>query len=149
METTRKIMITALVVALVGCLSGAAWADWDPQPPSENPTNHKMHYPQLPNPSGWDVDVEEVLHLGERAATLARLFNLREGFGAADDELPERFFEAFKEGPLAGIAPTPEAVARARHMYYELMGWDLGKGVPQRERLEALGLEEFVGALNS
>ncbi len=111
------------------------------------------HYPHIADAlegiSGWDVDVEEVLHLGERAATLARLFNLREGIVAADDKLPERFFEAFKEGPLAGIAPTPEAVARARHMYYELMGWDPEEGVPQRERLEALGLEEFVGILNS
>lgn len=99
--------------------------------------------------SGWDVGVEEVLHLGERTATLARLFNLREGFTAADDKLPKRFFKAFKDGPLAGITLTPEAVERARHMYYELMGWDPEEGVPQRERLEALGLEEFVGFSSS
>ena len=35
-----------------------AWADWDPN--NSNPkqaTNHKMHYPQMPDPNGWDVDV--------------------------------------------------------------------------------------------
>jgi len=51
METTRTIMITVVAVALVGFLSGAAQADWNPGDP------HKMHYPQLPDPYGWDVSV--------------------------------------------------------------------------------------------
>ena len=49
MRTTRRIMITVVVVALVGFLSGAARADWFPG------DGHKMHYPQLPDPDGWDV----------------------------------------------------------------------------------------------
>jgi hypothetical protein len=49
METTRKIVITAMVVALVAFLTGAARADWD------EGDDHKMHYPQLPDPTGWDV----------------------------------------------------------------------------------------------
>lgn len=30
-------------------VAGAAWADWNPGGP------HKMHFPQLPDPNGWDV----------------------------------------------------------------------------------------------
>jgi hypothetical protein len=49
-------MKRAVVLLTVG---GLAWglgpiavqADWDPGEP------HKMHYPQLPDPNGWDVDV--------------------------------------------------------------------------------------------
>ena len=57
MKTTRTIMITVVVVVLVGSLSGAARADWDPVWSSDRNEiiNHKMHYPQLPDPTGWDV----------------------------------------------------------------------------------------------
>jgi hypothetical protein len=54
MTQTRTIMITVVAVAFVGFLSGAVRADWDPNS-ATNPTNHKMHYPQLPDPNGWDV----------------------------------------------------------------------------------------------
>lgn len=57
--------------------------------------------------------------VGARAQTLARLFNLREGF-AADD--------AFKSGPLEGRAITEEVFAWARMSCYALMGWDLVTG---------------------
>lgn len=40
-----------LPLALAFCLVPAAFADWNPGDP------HKMHYPQLPDPSGWDVDI--------------------------------------------------------------------------------------------
>ena len=58
MRTTRKTMITVVVVGLVGLVNGMARADWIPEPP-DNPTNHKMHFPQLPDPDGWDVNFHE------------------------------------------------------------------------------------------
>lgn len=40
-----------LLAAAACCLLGApAWADWLPG------DGHKMHFPQLPDPNGWDVD---------------------------------------------------------------------------------------------
>jgi len=44
----RAVNITVVGVALLA-LAGAAWADWDPG------DGDKMHYPQLPDPFGWDV----------------------------------------------------------------------------------------------
>ena len=48
MKTTLKLATYIVALAL---LAGTVAADWDEGGP------HKMHYPQLPNPNGWDVDV--------------------------------------------------------------------------------------------
>ena len=48
----RALNITVVGMALLA-LTGAAWADWDPG------DGHKMHYPQLPDPYGWDVNFTE------------------------------------------------------------------------------------------
>ena len=54
--------------------------------------------------SGWDVGIEDLLRIGERATNLARLFNVREGFTRRDDTLPERLFQPLENGALAGVA---------------------------------------------
>src|SRR5207244_3230806 len=41
--------------------------------------------------TGWDLTADEIVTLAHRGLTLARLFNIREGFGRADDRLPRRF----------------------------------------------------------
>ena len=93
--------------------------------------------------TGWDADAQEYLRIGERAATLARVYNLREGWDARDDTLPARLFEPFKTGPLAGV-PLPRAqFADATREYYRLMGWD-ANGAPTHERLRELGVEWAV-----
>lgn len=43
----RKLILTSLCLFVV---AGAAQADWDPG------DGHKMHFPQLPDPDGWDVN---------------------------------------------------------------------------------------------
>lgn len=89
--------------------------------------------------TGWDGDVKEYLRIGERAATLARMYNLREGWTAAGDTLPKRFFKAFASGPLAGQEYPAERFAAATREYYRLMGWDTN-GVPTQEKLKELGI---------
>ncbi len=90
--------------------------------------------------TGWNMDTREYLRIGERAATVARLFNLREGWNSKGDTLPRRFFEAFKTGPLAGTALPREQFEAATKEYYRQMGWD-ANGAPTRERLRELGVE--------
>ncbi len=50
--------------------------------------------------TGWDMSLFEMMKVGERANTMYRLFNLREGFTAADDTLPDRLFEGLNNGHL-------------------------------------------------
>ena len=45
----KKLMFIGSIIAL--CLAGAAFGDWEPG------DGHKMHFPQLPDPTGWDVDL--------------------------------------------------------------------------------------------
>ncbi len=98
--------------------------------------------------TGWDVDLQETLVLGQRAITLARVLNLREGLTAADDTLPRRFFAPFHKGETRGSKPLDEAAFEwAKSTYYEMMGWDRGTGVPAAEELQRLEIGWAVGHL--
>jgi aldehyde:ferredoxin oxidoreductase len=91
--------------------------------------------------SGWDVGIEDLLRIGERATNLARLFNVREGFTRREDTLPERLFQPLENGTLAGTAISREEFALAMTALYELKGWDPVTTVPSRTRLAQLGIE--------
>ena len=90
--------------------------------------------------TGWDYTDFEAMRQGERVATMSRVFNLREGLTAADDQLPQRFFSPAPRGALKDKAIDPEAMARATRTFYVLMGWDPVTGVPLPEKLEELGI---------
>ncbi|MBN1178963.1 MAG: aldehyde ferredoxin oxidoreductase, partial [Anaerolineae bacterium] len=89
--------------------------------------------------TGWETSMHELLLAGERAYTMARLFNLREGFTAADDVLPQRFFEPFEAGPSKGNALPPETFAEARKTLYLMLGWN-ADGTPLPWKLQQLGI---------
>ncbi len=89
--------------------------------------------------TGWNTSLWELEKVGERVANMGRLFNMARGFGPEADRLPRRFFEAFAGGPLAGVALKPEAMEKARLLYYGMAGWD-ERGVPTRAKLEELEL---------
>jgi aldehyde:ferredoxin oxidoreductase len=91
--------------------------------------------------SGVEYGVHDVLAVGARAQTLARLFNLREGFSAEDDRLPRRVMQAFESGPLEGKEITEEAFAWAKRRFYELMKWDPETGAPTDACLRELQLD--------
>jgi aldehyde:ferredoxin oxidoreductase len=90
--------------------------------------------------TGWDYTDVEALKMGERVATMARAFNLREGLTAADDTLPKRFFSPTPRGALSATAIDPEEMDRAIHTFYGMMGWDPETGVPTEEKLQELGI---------
>ncbi len=90
--------------------------------------------------TGWETSLWELLKAGERAVTMARVFNLREGFGRKDDILPDRLFEPLESGPLQGKGLDRKEFEEALTMYYEAMGWDPKDGVPTRGKLAELNL---------
>ncbi len=90
--------------------------------------------------TGWDTSLHELLRAGERAYTMGRAFNAREGFTVADDVIPSRFFEPFREGPSAGNALPPREFERARTLFYQMMGWDENTGCPTAWKLHELGV---------
>ena len=97
--------------------------------------------------TGWKTGWVELLQIAERTINLMRLFNLREGFTAANDELPERYYERKTDGVLSTRdAPSKELMSRARQYYYFYMGWD-SDGVPRPEKLADLGITLAQGSL--
>jgi aldehyde:ferredoxin oxidoreductase len=97
--------------------------------------------------TGWETSLWELLKAGERTVTMARVFNLREGFGRKDDTLPDRLFEPLESGPLQGKGIDRKEFQEALTMYYEAMGWDPKDGVPTAGKLAELNLywlDEYV-----
>ncbi len=90
--------------------------------------------------TGWDVTVDELLEIGERAVNMARVFNIREGLTRGDDRLPARLHAPLEGGPLTGRSIDPEAFEAAIDALYGLKGWDPVTGAPSAERLRSLGL---------
>ena len=97
--------------------------------------------------TGWETSLWELLKVGERTVTMARAFNLREGFGRKDDTLPDRLFEPMESGPLQGKGIDRKEFQEALTLYYEAMGWDPKEGVPTRGKLAELNLfwvDEYI-----
>jgi aldehyde:ferredoxin oxidoreductase len=88
--------------------------------------------------TGWNTGIIEMLTIAERALTLARLFNTREGLTADDDRLPQRYYQPKTDGPLSDKSLNEEKMERAKRYYYALMGWDRDTGIPLPEKLEEL-----------
>ena len=91
--------------------------------------------------TGWNMSLYEVLKVGERANTLARLFNCREGFTPDDDVLPQRLHEGIGNGPLKGQRIDPAEFLAARRVYYEMAGWSPETGRPTSAKLAELGID--------
>jgi len=91
--------------------------------------------------TGWNMSLYEVLKVGERANTLARLFNCREGFTPEDDVLPQRLHEGIGNGPLKGQRIDPAEFLAARRVYYEMAGWNPETGRPTAAKLAELGID--------
>jgi aldehyde:ferredoxin oxidoreductase len=93
--------------------------------------------------TGWNIDGQELLKIGERVINLQRLFNMREGFRRDDDLLPERM----KQKPAFGFYKNEGrcAIKDFEGMldeYYTARGWDAKTGIPTKEKLLELELEE-------
>lgn len=93
--------------------------------------------------TGWETSLFEIMLLGERTTTLARLVNTREDFDRKDDELPDRLFEPLETGSLTGVNLDREQFAEALDTYYEMMGWDIENGIPRKAKLYHLNIADL------
>jgi aldehyde:ferredoxin oxidoreductase len=92
--------------------------------------------------TGLEFTPQEIWDIADRAYTIERLFNIREGLTRPDDWLVDRYFdEPTPIGlPIArGKSLDREKFRQMIDEYYELHGWD-ENGVPRPETLKRLGL---------
>ncbi len=96
---------------------------------------------QLSELTGWKIDGQELLKIGERVYNLQRMFNVREGMRRKDDQLPERVkktpeFGKYSKVPESAIKDYDAMLSE----YYEARGWN-EDGIPKVEKLKELNLE--------
>lgn len=87
--------------------------------------------------TGWDLNAQSLLRIGERIYNLERLIMSKYGFDAKDDTLPKRLFtEPLQDGAAKGQVVDPSAFEKMKEEYYRLRGWL--NGVPTKEKLKEL-----------
>lgn len=91
--------------------------------------------------TGFAIDGDGVLAIGDRIWTMQKIFNLKAGFGKADDTLPPRLLNE----PLTEGAPEGRVWERQPLLdeYYRARGWD-AEGRPTAEKLRELGIESLA-----
>ncbi len=101
--------------------------------------------------TGWKLTSARCLKIGRRIHTLARAFNIRDGFSRKNDRLPPRLMnEPTPKGPPAGCKAfvSNEDFEMCLDKYYSLRGWDRN-GKPKYETLLRLNLREAAEDLKS
>ena len=88
--------------------------------------------------TGTDLNVSELLHIGERIYNLERLYNIREGIGGDQDTLPKRFTEVDLDDGLRKNPKVP--LDFMLQQYYNVRKWDK-QGVPSEKILNKVGLK--------
>lgn len=129
-QKARATLYQTLYAVLCNCLTTCAFVPWT-----------LTHYAELVRAAtGWDVSAHELIKVAERAFTLARIYNYREGFSAADDHLAERSYGPTADGALTEGGIDRQALQQAVRTYYGMIGWDPQTGRPSLEKLEDLGV---------
>jgi aldehyde:ferredoxin oxidoreductase len=89
--------------------------------------------------TGWDMTSEELHMVSRRIVMAKKLFNIREGWTAAEDTLPERFLSQKLPDPEAAQAVLPrDRLEQMIQAYYRARGWRVDGTVPSSlaEQLE-------------
>jgi len=95
--------------------------------------------------TGLNWSMEQLMAAGERVFQLQRALNVLYGSDKKDDVLPDRMFEAAKEGGRANMAPI--GLEDSLKKYYSFRGWDKN-GRPTKDKLTQLGLTDTVKGLS-
>ena len=88
--------------------------------------------------TGWDIDTEELMRVGERVVNLQRMFNHRLlGWDAKNDAWADkRVYEPAESGVYKG---RPVPWHEALQEYYKIRGWSID-GIPSPEKTHELRL---------
>ena len=90
--------------------------------------------------TGWQMNLYEMMQVGQRRLNMMRVFNAREGITKDDEVLSKRGLIALKGGATDGVAVPEQEFATARELYYQMAGMD-EDGVPTEGTLRALNLD--------
>jgi aldehyde:ferredoxin oxidoreductase len=94
--------------------------------------------------TGWSFDTDDVDLIGERAFTIKKAFNIREGWKREYDALNYRWHhDPMTKGPSAGHVVTEEELEYMKDLYYEAKGWTRDGLIPRAKLIE-LGMDDVA-----
>ena len=101
--------------------------------------------------TGLDYDVDELWKAGERIYNLRRaIMVLRENRHRDDDTINHVWFEETPGGGQRLSEPLDTTQWQAlKDRFYELRGWNISTGAPNRAKLEALGMKAVADKLQN
>lgn len=95
--------------------------------------------------TGMNLTLSEVRKTADRIWNIIRAFAVREGYRRQHDTLAKRFMEEpIKSGPSKDMVISREMLDYMLNQYYEFRGWDKDTGIPTREKLLSLELEDVA-----
>ncbi len=98
--------------------------------------------------TGWDMDLDEMMGIGERIANLRMAYEIREGGNPRLRPVPTRVTGVTNEGttagPLEGVRLDTELLETD---FLKACDWDLQTCKPSEAKLRAVGLPEVAAAL--
>ncbi|HRR55074.1 MAG TPA: aldehyde ferredoxin oxidoreductase C-terminal domain-containing protein, partial [Candidatus Methanomethylicus sp.] len=99
--------------------------------------------------TGLNYSYAELVDVAERVIDLERAFNVRTGIRRKDDTLPKRFLEEpIPAGPSKGMHTDEATLNKLLDEFYDLKGWDRRTGIPTKEKLARMGLEDVAEVLS-
>lgn len=116
--------------------------------PGSNGENRMQAYAELIRAAtGRRISVDDLTEVAERTLAVEKSLNALAGLCRDDEIPPERFFEPIPTGRSKGMALDREVVCEMLRRHSALHGWDPETGVPTRETLHRLGLEDVADRL--
>lgn len=103
--------------------------------------------------TGLEITPSEMVKAADRIWAVTRAINVREGFTKKDDTIPQQWFKPMKtfDGKehvtrdyFKNKILDRKDLSRMLDDYYIERGWDINEGIPTKERLGELGLEEMI-----
>ncbi len=91
--------------------------------------------------TGWQTTMWELMKVGERKINMMKAVNVKRGFTAKDDILPQRLYDPIPDGPSEGACVDRDRFPEMLKEYYGLMGWEPQTGNPTTGKLQELGLD--------
>ncbi len=93
--------------------------------------------------TGWDLTPEDFLKIGRRIQTLRQQFNVKQGIQPAEIRVSPRALglPKLKSGPNQDNVVDLDAM---RRYYWQAIGWDPETGIPTKDTLRDLDLDDIV-----
>jgi aldehyde:ferredoxin oxidoreductase len=94
--------------------------------------------------TGWNFEYKDIDLIGERAHTIKKCFNIREGWKRSDDSLPYRWHhDPMTKGASAGVVVTEEELEYMKDLYFKSKGWTK-EGLIPKSKLVELGMNDIA-----